>query len=350
MENNLSRQAIFAEISHPLSFEDVMARGYATVDLRAAGEYLSGTIPGAINIPLFDDDERGVIGTLYRHVGQARAVDAGFEYTERKLSHLISCFELFRGKEFVVFCARGGMRSLAVVNLLSQVGFKVYQLEGGYKKYRHYVLTRLNGFQPRLIVIHGLTGTGKTRIIERLDHALDLEGLACHRSSLFGGLDRKPENQKNFEGKLVDILGSLAEEPYFIEGESRKIGKVFIPERLAMAMKNGVLVCVHCSMETRIRRILEDYPVMNRKMRREIELILKSLKQKMGAVLVARMCELLQRGELEELVHILLVQYYDKRYGKSMGNYKYHMEFSSENIDDAVEKCRILRRNLLHNC
>jgi len=347
MKNDLSHQAILHQNLQTIDFDEVEVGDFQIIDVRTAEEFTAGTIPGAVNVPLFDNDERSVIGTLYRHGGQPQAIDKGFEYAGSKLSELLAGFEPFRETACVVFCARGGMRSRAVVNLLAQSGYKVLQLAEGYKQYRNAVMERLADFQPQLVVIHGLTGTGKTRIIEQLDHAIDLEDLARHRSSLFGGLDREPSNQRTFESRLVETIASLGREPYFIEGESRKIGRVFTPKPLAMAMKSGVLVYVHCSMETRITRIIEDYPVTDTKILRQIEIILKSLKQKMGVGPVEKMCQLLQNGELQELVHILLVDYYDKRYGKSMSHYKYTMELSSENIAEATVNLTELRSSLV---
>ena len=348
MKKDLSHQAILEKNLQLIDFAEVEAGDFQIIDVRTAEEFTAGTIPGAVNAPLFDNDERSVIGTLYRHGGRPQAIDKGFEYADSKLSELLAGFEPFRGMACVVFCARGGMRSRAVVNLLDQCGYKVFQLAGGYKQYRNVVMERLADFQPKVIVIHGLTGTGKTRIIEQLDHSIDLEDLARHRSSLFGGLDREPSNQRTFESRLVEVISSLGgREPYFIEGESRKIGRVFTPQPLAMAMKSGVLVYVHCSMQTRITRIIEDYPVTDTRILRQIEAILQSFKQKMGVGLVEKMCQLLQNGELRELVHILLVDYYDKRYGKSMSNYKYTMELSSENIAEATVNLTELRNSLV---
>ncbi len=346
MKKDLSHQAILENNLQPIDFDEVETGDFRIIDVRTTEEFAAGTIPGAANVPLFDNDERSVIGTLYRHAGQPQAIDKGFEYAGSKLSGLLACFEQFRETPCVIFCARGGMRSRAVVNLLNQSGYKVFQLAGGYKQYRNIVMERLADFRPKVIVIHGLTGTGKTRIIEELDHAIDLEDLARHRSSLFGGLDRDPSNQRTFESRLVETITSLGREPYFIEGESRKIGRVFTPKPLAMSMKSGVLVYVHCSMETRIKRIIEDYPVTDTRILRQIEIILKSLKQKMGVGLVEKMCQLLQNGDLHELVHILLVDYYDKRYGKSMSNYKYTMELSSENIAETATNLTDLRNSL----
>ncbi|MBW1636096.1 MAG: tRNA 2-selenouridine(34) synthase MnmH, partial [Deltaproteobacteria bacterium] len=258
---NYAKSSILQQSSRLGTLVQADENSHQIIDVRSRQEYLQGTIPGAVNIPLFDDDERGVIGTLYRHAGQQRAVDKGFEYVEERLSVLVESFLPYKELSLTVFCARGGMRSRSVVNLLTQFGYDAFQLEGGYKKYRHDILQCLDRFWPRLIVIHGLTGTGKTRILQELDNAIDLEDLAQHRSSLFGAIDREPRNQRTFESHLFNTVLTLRKEPFFIEGESRKIGRVFIPKPLAMAMKEGIYVRVDCSMETRIKRIIEDYPV-----------------------------------------------------------------------------------------
>lgn len=339
-----ARSTILKRIERVIGFDEALAAGHQIIDVRSAGEFLGGTIPGAINVPLFDEDERGVIGTIYRQGGQggqgcqAQAIEQGFEFVEKKLAPLLLSFQPFAGQPLAICCARGGMRSLAVVNLLAQAGFAACQIKGGYKEYRRDVLNRLEKFEPRLIVIHGLTGTGKTRILQKLESAIDLEALAGHRSSLFGGLDRQPSNQRTFESQLAARIASLGDEPYFIEGESRKIGRVFIPKPLAVAMKQGVLVNIHCCLSTRIARIIEDYPVTSEETLEQIATILKSLKQKMGVVQVDKMCSLLRQGNLQELVGILLLDYYDKRYGKSMSDYQFALDISAEDIDAATAR------------
>lgn len=347
MERDLSRTTILGKSSGPIQIKAAQASGHQIIDVRSAGEFLAGTIPGAINIPLFDEDERSVIGTIYKHGGHEQAVEQGFSYVEKKLADLLAAFEPLQSKPIAVFCARGGMRSLSVVNLLVQSGYNAFQLEGGYKTYRQDVLDCLQKFHPKLIVIHGLTGTGKTRILQKLVPAIDLEDLAGHRSSLFGGLDQQPSNQRTFESRLAQVIESLREEPYFIEGESRKIGRVFIPQPLASAMQSALLVYVHCSLDTRIRRIIEDYPVTDEAMRNKIETILKSFKQKMGSEQVEKLCLLLRKGDLQELVRILLVDYYDKRYSKGMSSYRYVLELSSEDIAAAASDLTDFRRTLL---
>ncbi|WP_457577554.1 tRNA 2-selenouridine(34) synthase MnmH [Desulfomarina sp.] len=344
---NTFREAILAP-SKPVSLELVRKQeeDFRIIDVRSPGEFRKGTIPGAVNLPLFDNDERSIIGTLYRHAGHGEAVARGFELVEENLASLVRSFRPYKKEKIVIFCARGGMRSRSVVNLLEQNGYSVFQLEGGYKKYRHDVLSRLENFAPKLIVLHGLTGCGKTRILQKLDNGIDLEDLARHRSSLFGAIDRQPRNQRAFESHLVRVIDTLGEEPYFIEGESRKIGKVFIPRPLAMAMKNGIFVLVKCSLETRVRRIIADYPVEDEKTLQQIELILNSLRQKMGNRAVDTMCSNLRQGRLEELVRQLLVDYYDKRYGNCMSDYHYVLELSSENISQAADRLREFRSEM----
>lgn len=349
MERDLSRLTILEKPTQPIQLEEALAGKHQIIDVRSGTEYQAGTIPGAANVPLFDEDERAVIGTLYRHAGHQQAIDKGFDFAREKLTEMVTAFEPFRNSVLTVFCARGGMRSRSVVNLLLQSGYRAFQLEGGYKKYRNDVLDLLDNFQPKLIVIHGLTGTGKTRILQQLDNIIDLEDLARHRSSLFGGLDREPSNQRTFESRLAEVIKTLGKEPYFIEGESRKIGRVYTPKPLAMAMKDAILVKVHCSIETRISRIIEDYPVTDEAILEQIDGILRSLKQKMGVVQVERMCTLLNKGNLEELVRILLVDYYDKRYSRSMGSYRYELDISSENIQEAARELTAFRHSLLKN-
>jgi len=345
-ENEYSRSHILQQSSKTVSLEKAQKNKHLVVDVRSGKEFSEGTIPGAINIPLFEDDERGIIGTLYRHVGQDEAVDKGFEFVEKRLEALVESFVAYKAHTLTIFCAKGGMRSRSVVNLLERFGYDGYQLEGGFKKYRRDVLQCLERFSPDLIVIHGLTGTGKTRILQELDDQIDLEDLAQHRSSLFGAIDRSPRNQRDFESLLVKTIDSLGEEPYFIEGESRKIGRVFTPKPLAMAMKKGVLVKVDCCIETRIERIIADYPVKEEETIVQLEKILNSLRQKMGHQEIDKLCGLLRGGNLEELVRILLVDYYDKRYNNSMKGYRYDLELSSEDIPAVAAQLSEFRDSL----
>ncbi|CAG35426.1 tRNA 2-selenouridine(34) synthase MnmH [Desulfotalea psychrophila] len=340
-------ETMLAEALHSVAFTDPSYGDYLVVDVRTHAEFIENSLPGAINIPLFDEMERSVIGTLYKQVGRQEAVQAGFEIVHPKLSAIVESFEPYRQRKLLISCARGGMRSRAVVNLLAGQGFNIAQLEGGYKAYRHTVLDRVKNFAPEMIVLHGMTGVGKTRIIEKLSPSIDLELMANHRSSLFGALDREASNQKGFEAAFYQKIEEGGQEPFFVEGESRKIGQVFMPDRFAVAMKQARMVFVTASMETRVQRIIEDYPMDDPQVRSKALAVVKSLRQRLGGKIVDQLSLLLQRDDLSEFVHILLTDYYDGRYGNCMLEYNYDLRLSSENIDDTVAELVKYRQSLL---
>lgn len=347
MTLTISPETILKKSSTPISLEQANKNGHVLIDVRSSQEFEDGTIIGAQSIPIFDNYERSVIGTIYKHGSKQQAVAKGFEFVKQKFPELLESFVPFKGKTITIFCAKGGMRSRSIVNLLSELRYEVYQLEGGYKQYRNDTLDYLSAFKADLIVLHGMTGTGKTRIIEAMDHSIDLEGLAQHRSSLFGGINTIPRNQKQFESFLISDLKNLQEPPYFIEGESTKLGAVFLPKSVAYSMQKGRMIKVNASLETRIERIIEDYPIDNDTIRKRMEGALLSLKRRLGKSTVDKLLSHLEKNELEQLVHILLTEYYDKRYGNMYKKYDFCLEISSENIDDAVQQLYDYRLQLL---
>lgn len=345
--NRVSRREILGTPGEAISFEQAIGDGgYTIIDVRSPKEFADGTLAGAVNVPVFDNQERHLVGTIYRHGGRERAVDTGFALVESRLHDFLELFAHYRSEEIAVFCARGGMRSRSVVNLLRGHGFAARQLLGGYKQYRQLVLRVLAEFRPRLIVLHGLTGTGKTRLLQRLPATIDLEDLAQHQSSLFGGLNRHPRTQKDFDSHLHRAILSLEEQPHFIEGESRKLGGIYLPEGLARAMKQGVLVEVTASIEKRVARIVEDYPIRDDETARKVRRIFYSLTAKLGKAVTEKLCTLLDQGRIAELVHILLADYYDKRYANLLKNYQYHFRVSSEDLEAAATTLNEFRRRV----
>lgn len=345
----VEQSRILGGTDRQIPFAEAVVKLPVIIDVRSAKEHREGALPGSINIPLFDDEERKLVGTIYRHGGPKQAADTGFELVQSKLDEFIALFEPYQHGEIGVFCARGGMRSRSVVNLLNEYGFSAWQLQGGYKEYRHFLLENLNGFRPDLIVLHGLTGTGKTRILQRLEHSIDLEGLAQHRSSLFGALGLKPRSQKNFDAQLYGLIHTLCQEPYFIEGESRKLGNIYLPAGLAEAMQRGHLVLITAPLEKRIDRIVEDYPIDDEKTEQKVIAILKKLIPRLGHIRVNEMCGMLKKRELRELVRILFLEYYDKRYGNSMSDYRYEATIDAESIDAAVDGLIRFRQAILQD-
>jgi tRNA 2-selenouridine synthase len=330
-----------------LTFEQAITGPYQIIDVRSPKEYLEGSLPGAVNIPVFDDEERHVVGLVYRNGGRDEAIETGFNLVEQRLTGLLAGFEEFRGENIAVFCARGGMRSRSVVNLLLQQGIAAWQLQGGYKEYRRCLLGMLSDFSPECIVLHGHTGTGKTRILQHLLNMIDLEDLAQHQSSLFGGLNRFPRTQKDFDSHLHKIITHLGEAPYFIEGESRKLGGIYLPAGLFRAMKEGHLVLITASIEKRVERIVEDYPVEDDATAERVLAVLRSLRSKLGTDVTEKLCSLLRRREFSELVYILLIEYYDKRYNNSFRKYQFEVEISSEDIRHAADELTGFRQHLL---
>ena len=333
-----------------LSVEEALAEDMLLLDVRTTEEFAKGSIPGARSFPLFDDLERAEIGTIYKQVGRDAAVVKGLEFFEPRLQQFLLSLSAIKSQQLVVFCARGGMRSASVVRLLEENGFRVSQMQGGYKYYRQFILQQLENPTPPLIVLHGQTGVGKTLILQKLPDHLDLEGLAQHRSSLFGAINKTPRTQKDFEALLVKKLSQLPEDLFlFVEGESRKVGQVFIPQSFANAMKSGILVLLKASLETRISRIVEEYNICDEQSIQQIDSILQSLKVALGKVKVEQLRLWLKQGEIENIVHMLLVDYYDPRYQHAMSGYDFELELSAEDLKQAAGELITFRNQMIVN-
>jgi len=318
------------------------------IDVRTAQEYEKGSIPDAFNYPLFDNLERAEIGVIYRKIGKNAAVVKGLEFFEPRIQQFLSSLTDLKSKRLVVFCARGGMRSASVVRLLQYQGFQAAQLQGGYKSYRSYVLRQLRKPVPPLIVLHGSTGVGKTLLLKKLPDHLDLEEFAGHRSSLFGAINKMPQTQKNFEALLAKKILELPNtRPVFIEGESRKVGKVFIPQSLAEGMKYGTLVLLQASFDTRIRRIVEEYKICDEQTFLQTDSILQSMQKVLGKKKAEQLRQWLRKGEFENIVHVLLEEYYDPRYQHAMRMNEYALKLSAEDLNSAAEKLVQFRNGIV---
>lgn len=324
---------------------EIFSGDYEMIDVRSPGEYRKGTIPGAVNVPLFDDEERALIGTLYKKAGTAEAKKRGIEVAAGKLADLyrqIGDVEQ-RGRNMVVFCARGGMRSGSLVQLLSALGHRVHQLEGGYKKYRRYVLDNLEGLigSKQVVVIHGNTGTGKTRLLGMLQckgfPSVDLEAMANSRGSIFGtvGLGR-PRYQGAFESLVFDRLRAIEEEYIIVESESPRIGKIYLPGRLVENMAEGIHILVECPLELRVKRIVDEYIGMEQgDVLKEIEASIMKLKKELGEKRINSLLALLETKNYGQIVRILLKEHYDPRYDYSEKKYSFALKLRS----DCLEEC-----------
>lgn len=317
------------------------------IDLRSPVEYREATIPHAVNVPLFNDEERAEVGTLYRQQGPQAARKKGLTFVSSHLSEMVEAIESrSTGGVPVIFCWRGGERSQAVAAVLSLLRIKGYRIRGGYKAYRKYVLTKL-AEQPRgkVVVIHGLTGTGKTAIIRTLRDlgkpAVDLEGLANHRGSVFGGVGLGEQtSQKQFDACLLTEFESFVQEKYIIvESESKRIGNVYLPDRLHAQMRDAVHVLVYDTLAGRVIRLLNEYTETSGDLHRQLLQSIQSLTPQLGKKRTHEMAELLEQNQLNELIEALLVGYYDPLYGySSEPDARYHLSIDGADSQAAATR------------
>jgi len=326
---------------------------HLVVDVRTPLEYREDHIPGAVNVPLLDDDERVEIGILHNQTGPHAARLRGLELTAARFPRLVSeIAEAAQGRPILVYCWRGGLRSKTVASILDLTGFPVVRLQGGYKSYRSQVTSFFAPFHPPgpLVVIHGMTGIGKTHLLHRLDRerftVIDLEGLACHRGSAFGGLGLSQDlSQKRFDSLLWDALrNSPPGRPIIVEGESRRIGGLSLPGDLYEAMQAGIKVWCTASLETRVERLIEEYG--NPEYKEGMADSLLRIRKRLGGEKYDQIAGYLETWELRPFMAELLVGYYDKVYYK-VREWREDATISLEDYDSAVRELEeFLQRRL----
>jgi tRNA 2-selenouridine synthase len=296
------------------------------IDARTPSEYAEDHIPGAVSAPVLDDAERAEVGTMYKQISPFEAKKVGASLVSRNVSHHIE--KLFRDKDRawrpLVYCWRGGKRSGAMAHILREVGWDAHTLEGGYKAYRRWVVQQLNERPEQLnfVVIHGPTGSGKSRFLGALRESgaqvLDLEALAAHRGSVLGGLPGQPQpSQKMFESTLLkELISFQSEKPVFVEGESKKIGELQVPDALMQRMRASPCVALEAPLETRVELLLEEYRHFLED-RAALEAQLDCLVALHGREKIGAWKALAQGGEWREFVARLLAEHYDPAYRRS---------------------------------
>ncbi|MDP3919151.1 MAG: tRNA 2-selenouridine(34) synthase MnmH [Nanoarchaeota archaeon] len=306
-----------------MKIDKIYGKDYQFVDVRSPKEFEEDHIPGAVNIPLFSNEERAIVGTIYKQESKEKAIDKGFEILGTKLAHMMKDYKSFKDKKLCIYCWRGGMRSGSITNLLKSTGYDAIQLEDGYKDYRRYVREQLEIIKiPNMIVIYGLTGSGKTEILEQINNSLDLEGLAQHRGSIFGDINLTPNSQKMFESLLLKRLLELQKEKIiYVEGESRRIGRILIHEKFWNAMQKAKKVKIISTTQERVDRIYKEYCGKIDK-----DLFIektKCIEKYIGKKKTAEMVQLLEENKIKEFIEEILINYYDNLYAHTIDSKEY---------------------------
>ncbi len=302
-------------------FEPSMIDTHCIVDARTPLEFAEDHIPGAINVPILTNPERVETGTLYKQKGPEVARIRGLELTCHRFPAITSTIrEAAAGRPVLVYCWRGGLRSESVAVLMEMTGYPVLKLAGGYKSFRGAVTGFFESLSlpVQLIVLHGMTGSGKTEFLNQLPQkkytSIDLEGLARHRGSAFGSLGlREQPPQKLFESVLWDAFRRApADRPIVVEGESKRIGRITLPGNLYEFMAESTKVWCDVSVETRVKRLSAEYA--REEYRQPMAQALERIRRKLGGPQYEELHQKLDNWDISGLAQGLIEHYYDKLY------------------------------------
>lgn len=315
---------------------------HPVLDVRSPAEYAHAHIPGAYSLPLFNDEERKVVGTAYKQESREQAIKIGLDYFGPKMRRMVEVAEGIlsqRGRStstpnpqtsniLLVHCWRGGMRSAGVAWMLDLYGFEVYTLVGGYKSFRHFVVETFTR-QWSMKVLGGYTGSGKTAILEKIERlgesVIDLEKLAFHKGSAFGHLGQPEQpSQEMFENKLAVELSKLSgtgggeksaiPQPFWVEDESWRIGNILVPQPFYKQMRSAPCYFLDIPFSERLQYIIKDYGKADRE--NLISAVLR-IQKRLGGLETKTAINCLVENDIEGAFSILL-KYYDKWYLKGL--------------------------------
>ena len=325
-------------------------------DVRSPGEFLHAHIPGAFALPLFTDEQRKIIGTAYKQQSRQVAVKKGLDYFSERMKNMLNEAEyiikwknnnISKDNRVLVHCWRGGMRSRSVAWLLDLYGFKVFTLKGGYKSFRNWALNQFEN-SYKINILGGYTGSGKTEILREMKNngevAIDLEGLANHKGSAFGGIGEKLQpGQEMFENLLAvelykkslctvnikhgnNINDDNSIKQIWLEDESRHIGTVGIPKTLWSNMRKSRLYFLDIPFEERLNYIISNYGKFDKK---ELANSIMKIQKRLGGLETKNAMNYLLENNVRECFSILL-HYYDKLYSNAL--------FKRENVEAVLNK------------
>lgn len=343
---------------------------YTLVDTRSPREYEESTIPNAINIPLFTNEQFEKVGIMYKEGGKEEAILLGVEFISVRLPSMVREFmEIYRknkdlgnGNRIAIFCARGGMRSASITGLLHSLSLPVVRIQNGYKGYRVFINSALSDIlkEFEFIPIYGKTGSGKTYILNELrnlgEPVLDLEACANHRGSLLGSIGLSSCNsQKMFESKvfheLHNILNIQKCNYVFTEGESKRIGKIVMTENLYEKLINGYKILIETDLEFRKNIIKteylgEDFSKVTPNYKLEMKEAIEKLLPYIGEKRVNSYKEQIDKEEFENLIEELMISYYDTKYSTKNKEFLYTLE-NKNHLETAKELMNYAKINIL---
>ncbi len=300
-----------------------MAALHPVLDVRSPGEYAHAHIPGAYSFPLFNDEERKVVGTTYKQQSREDAIKTGLDYFGPKMRKMVEEAEQIAkdDKTLLVHCWRGGMRSAGVAWLLDLYGFKVYTLAGGYKAFRNWALQKFND-DYSFHILGGYTGSGKTEVLHALKrsgaHVIDLEEIAAHRGSAFGAIEGVSQpSQEMFENRLSLELHAQSGHSIWLEDESQRVGHVNIPHNIWKQMRNSPVSFLDIPFEERLKHIVSGYSKKNKELL--VNAIIRIQKRLGGLDTKNAINYLLEDNHTKSFA--ILLRYYDKQYKKALAEH-----------------------------
>ncbi|MCH4890926.1 tRNA 2-selenouridine(34) synthase MnmH [Acidaminobacter sp. JC074] len=329
-------------VSNKAIYEDVHQ---VIVDVRSPKEYEENHIFGAINIPLFTNEERSHIGTTYKQESTTAAKKLGMTYIStriEKIGHrLIELSEAY--DRVIIYCQRGGMRSQSICDLMNALDVEIYRLKGGMKGHRQYVLDHLEHLfdKKSFVTLHGHTGVGKTRILEALkQEGLDIinyEALAQNAGSVFGNIlfSKEPPSQKYFEELVFHAIMTAKSDYIFIESESRRVGTVLIPEICMQQLEKGKHILINTSVENRVQNLIDDYG--ENRDHGDLVTAINKLRKRISNQKADELIDYVSKNQLAPIVDYLLVDYYDPMYQYSINKYDYDHVIEYKNINEATQ-------------
>ncbi|HLP20193.1 MAG TPA: tRNA 2-selenouridine(34) synthase MnmH [Chitinophagales bacterium] len=325
---------------HQLSIDDFLlqSKGHLVLDVRSEGEFNYGHILNATSLPLFNNEERKIVGTSYKQQGKNEAILLGLDIVGKKMSEFVRFVQpLLKDNKVFVHCWRGGMRSGSMAWLLNLFGYEVYVLKGGYKAYRHHVLEAL-AKNFNYIVIGGRTGSGKTKVLAELrqmgEQVVDLEDLANHKGSAFGALgQQKQPSTEHFENLLAEELKRFdVDKRVWLEDESKTIGKVFLDLNFWNHLRLSPLFAIELPVAIRVEKLIEEYGHFSGE---ELKASFANIERRLGNEQWKNAIAAIEEKDLKKATEIAL-RYYDKAYDKGIAMKEtkevYRFSFEQQNF------------------